>query len=350
MKLKVLLASASIVATGFLVAAMDRSAEACSRILWNNNGQAIVTARTMDLFTDDKARLVYLPRGIVRRGAVEDAAAHWTSKYASIAVTAFDAATSDGLNESGLAAHLLYLHDSEYEPADQRPTISNAIWTQYVLDNFATVAEALEGLKQVRVASKKVHGQEWGLHLAIEDATGDSAIIEYVKGKLVVHHGKEYTVMTNEPPMEEQLANLKRYRLFGGTLAMPGDIDPLSRYVRAASYLKTLPAPADYREAIGFVAGLVRNVAVPFGAHDTSGGDSTDAWPTRWSSVADLSHKRYFFLPVHGANVFWVDLDKFNPTSTTILAVDPNNKELSGDISRQMVALSPGQNQFPPAQ
>jgi hypothetical protein len=38
--------------------------------------------------------------------------------------------------------------------------------------------------------------------------------------------------------------------LFGGTLPIPGDIDSASRFARAASFLKTLPEPKDYREAI----------------------------------------------------------------------------------------------------
>ena len=104
-------------------------------------------------------------------------------------------------------------------------------------------------------------------------------MLEFVKGRLVVHHGKDITVMTNEPTLEEQLANLKRYKLFGGSLSMPGDIDPMSRFVRASSYLKTLPKPADTREAVGQLAGIARNVSVPFGALDTSGGEATDTCP-----------------------------------------------------------------------
>ncbi len=298
---------------------------------------------------DDKPRLVYLPRGIARRGANVDGAARWTSKYASIAVTGMDAASDDGLNEAGLGAHLLYLHGSEHEPADPRPAVSNLIWAQYALDNFATVAKALEGLKQVQVVSRVAAGREWPLHLALEDASGDSAIVEYIGGKMVIHHGKEFTVMTNEPAMDEQLANLKRYKLFGGDLAMPGDIDPMSRFVRASSYLKTLPAPADDREAAGYLAGLIRNVAVPFGAPDTSGSVSADAWPTRWATLTDHSHRRYFFLPVHSPNVFWVDMAKFDPASSTILAVDPYAVDLSGEISSQLKSYASIQSEYPPA-
>src|SRR5690606_23037599 len=118
--------------------------------------------------------------------------------------------------------------------------------------------------------------REWPLHLSIADASGDSAIIEFIGGKRVVHHGKQYQVMTNEPAYDIQLANLKNYKLFGGERSMPGDIDPLSRFVRAASYLKTLPAPKDVAGAVAGVYSVARTVAVPFGAEDTSSSVTTD--------------------------------------------------------------------------
>ena len=61
---------------------------------WNDNGQAVVAARTWDLYMEDRARLVYLPRGIARRGVAEGNAAQWTSKFASAVLTAFDAGAS----------------------------------------------------------------------------------------------------------------------------------------------------------------------------------------------------------------------------------------------------------------
>jgi penicillin V acylase-like amidase (Ntn superfamily) len=36
------------------------------------------------------------------------------------------------------------------------------------------------------------------------DPSGDSAILEYLGGKLVTHHGPEYKVMTNSPPYDQQ--------------------------------------------------------------------------------------------------------------------------------------------------
>ncbi len=52
---------------------------------------------------------------------------------------------------------------------------------------------------------KYVNALAGELHLALEDAAGDSAIIEHLDGKPVVHHGSQYRVMTNDPPYDEQL-------------------------------------------------------------------------------------------------------------------------------------------------
>jgi penicillin V acylase-like amidase (Ntn superfamily) len=342
-------ATASFVAAAAACLGFGSSAKACSLILWNDNDQAVVAARTWDLYMEDAARLVYLPRGIARRGVAEGNAAQWTSKFASAVLTAFDAGASDGMNEAGLSAHLLYLHGSEHETSDTRPAVSNLQWAQYVLDSYATVAKALDGLNTVQIVSSKAAGREWPLHLAIEDATGDSAVLEYVGGKLVVHHGKDVTVMTNEPTLDEQLANLKRYKLFGGNLPMPGDVDPASRFVRAASYLKTLLKPANTYEAVSHLAGVARNVAVPFGAHDTSGSDSVDTWPTRWGTIVDLTHKVFYVMPVNSPAVFWVDFAAFEPKSSDILALDPYDVRLSGDVSAQLKSFGSVQKAWPPA-
>jgi penicillin V acylase-like amidase (Ntn superfamily) len=270
---------------------------ACTVAFSNTNDIAKVAARTMDLYMDDMPTLVVFPRGTSHDGGAGDNSLKWKSKYGTVVLTAFHStAVSDGLNEAGLAAHLLYLHGTEYEKRDSTlPAISNAIWAQYILDNFKTVDEAVNAIKQVQIVSTKVHGREWPLHLTIEDATGDSAIFEFINGKIDIHHGAQYNVMTNEPVFDLQLKNLKKYKLFGGKLPMPGDADPLSRFVRASSYLKTSPKPTDYMSAIANVLSVIRTTMVPFGAEDTSGGEAIDSWDTRWATLSDLTQKIYYF-------------------------------------------------------
>lgn len=309
---------------------------ACTVAFWNDNAQAKTVARSMDLYISDMPALVVYPQGLARQSAGSDHPLKWTSTYGSVALTAFNAdAVTDGMNEYGLSAHLLYLEKSEYEKEDdKRPTLSNVQWAQYMLDNFKTVKEALASIDQYRIVSTPVHGRDWPIHLSLEDPSGDSAIIEFIDGKPIVHHGKQYSVMTNEPAYDIQLENLKRYKLFGGALAMPGDVDPLSRFVRASSYLKTLPKPKTYIEAIAGIASVIRTTMVPFGAENTSGSEATDSWPTRWITLSDLSNKLYYFSSTQAPNIIWVDLKKLSFTKgLPILSLDPTRTELIGEVS-----------------
>ena len=86
------------------------------------------------------------PRGIARSGlSGDDNSITWTSKYGSVAASAYDVGTADGLNEKGLVVNALWLAASDYGKRDPRvPGLSLSLWTQYMLDNFATVAEADE--------------------------------------------------------------------------------------------------------------------------------------------------------------------------------------------------------------
>ena len=47
-------------------------ADACTRIFWNNNGQAMLVARNMDLAVDDLATLYVFPEGIRKNGYAGD--------------------------------------------------------------------------------------------------------------------------------------------------------------------------------------------------------------------------------------------------------------------------------------
>lgn len=311
----------------------------CTAVFANDKGAIKVVARSMDLFVSDEPKILVMPRGKKHTGEAGEHSLEWQAKYGSLVVTAFNTPTaSDGINEKGFAAHLLYLSGSEYPNAlSNSPKISNLLWAQYMLDNFSTVNEALEGTKNLSIVATQVKGRTWPIHLAIEDASGDSAIIEFIKGKINIYHGKQYRVMTNEPPYAVQLKNLDNYKLFGGNKPLPGDVDPLSRFVRVATYLKTLPTATTEVDAIANILSVIRTAMVPFGAEDTSGSDTEDSWPTRWVTVADLSNKLFFFNSTTAPNIIWFDLKKidFSEHAKT-LSIDPSAINLEGDITHKL--------------
>lgn len=117
--------------------------------------------------------------------------------------TVYGIGTADGLNEKGSAGHMLYLTATDFGPRDEdKPGVHAGLWLQYLLDNAANVNEALERLDDVddvQVVMTEARGRKVTVHLALEDASGDSAIVEYVKGERIVHHGRKYRIMTNDP-------------------------------------------------------------------------------------------------------------------------------------------------------
>ena len=66
----------------------------------------------------------------------------------------------------------------------------------------------------------------------LSDASGDSAIIEYIDGKQVIHHNRAYQVMTNSPTFDKQLALNEYWKQIGGTVMSPGTNRASDRYAR----------------------------------------------------------------------------------------------------------------------
>src|SRR4051794_36498869 len=168
----------------------------CTRVVWPDANGAVIVGRNMDFHMDLLTNLWKLPRGIQRHDGV-DGNLTWTAKYGSVIATAFDLIACDGMNEEGFAGHILWHAESEYaKPGVDKVQLSQAIWLQYYLDNFATVAEAVAWTKESKVGVVQLIDPTNhivpALHLAINDATGDSAIIEYIGGKVKVHHSRDY--------------------------------------------------------------------------------------------------------------------------------------------------------------
>lgn len=186
----------------------------CTRVTYLGPDNTVITARSMDWAEDMKSDLWIFPQGMQRHGAAGPQSITWVSKYGSIVAAGYNAGSADGMNEMGLVANALYLAESNYgKPIAKRPNLSVAAWAQYVLDRYATVAQAVTDLARepfTIIAPTLPNGEASTLHLAISDASGDSAIFEYVGGKLVVHHGRQNQVMTNSPTYDQQLA-LNKY-------------------------------------------------------------------------------------------------------------------------------------------
>lgn len=308
-------------------------ASACSRALWKTD-QATVLSRTMDWSGDIKSNIWIYPRDMEQDGLADGNSMKWVSKYGSVVTTAFDAIATDGMNEKGLAAHIFWLVETDFGARNESvPGLSVLMWLQYYLDNFASVDEAIRATQAspFQVESFEI-GQSMTVHLILEDAYGDSAILEYVDGKLNIYHDTSYTVATNSPTFDKQLENLKQYKTFGGDKPLPGSTESTHRFVRAAYYASNLPAPTSAYDAIVKILSVSHNVAMPYGA---STEDRPEPSETVWHTALDLTHHIYYFLPTATQHLMWVNLDKVNLSSgAPILKLDVvHHPEFVGDVT-----------------
>lgn len=291
----------------------------CTRATYLGPENTIITGRSMDWKEDIHSNIYVFPRGINRKGAKSSDTIQWTSKYGSVITTGYDLATADGINEKGLVANLLYLTESSYERVDDsRPVMGLSIWTQYVLDNFSTVSEAVNSLKKdsFRIdAPPTPNGEPSKMHLAISDSTGDSAIFEYIDGKLVIHQGRECQVMTNSPVYDKQITLNNYWKQIGGLVMLPGTNRASDRFVRASFYIDVIPQTSDYRMAVAGVFSVIRNTSVPLGISTPS---QPNIASTRWRTVSDQKNLVYYFESTTTPNIFWLDLKKldFNENSS----------------------------------
>lgn len=317
----------------------------CTRVLWNTNQLAVLSGRSMDWPESTEPLIVAFPRGRARDGGlllaevvVPDNPLRWTSTHGSLVTTVYGLGTVDGLNERGLAVHALYLKSTDVGPRDTAlPGLHTGVWAQYLLDQAATVSEALALMDGVQLVMVGANGHDATLHLAIEDATGDSAILELEAGKLVVHHGREFTLMTNDPTYDEQLALLSKQDFSHPSrdMPLPGNVNPVDRFQRAAYYSALLPEPTSERQAVASVLAVMRNVSVPFGAPYGEFG----VYNTEYRTVCDTTNRLYVFELSTSPSTIWVqmsglDLAEGAPT----LAVDPHDESLTGDVTGRFTA------------
>lgn len=311
-------------AIAICVVAMD-VAHACTRALYVGADGTVITGRSMDWKEDLLTNLWVFPRGIARDGAAGPGSPRWVARYGSLIATGYDLGSADGMNEKGLVASVLYLDESDYgAPDPARPHMSISLWGQYALDNFATVAEAVAALQSEPfqiIAPKLPNGVGAQLHLALSDASGDSAVFEYVAGRLVIHHGREYVVMTNSPTYDQQLALYRYWQQIGGLVFLPGTNRAADRYARASflidaipkaaspAYIQAVPGQSYAYQAVASVLSVIRAVSVPLGI--TTPGEPNIS-STIWRSVSDQTDRVYYFDSATRPNTFWVSLDKLD--------------------------------------
>ncbi|WP_114239344.1 linear amide C-N hydrolase [Dyella sp. C9] len=328
------------------------SAFACTRTLYVGADNTVITGRNMDWSEDMHTNLWVFPAGIHRDGNAGAHTPSWTSRYGSVIASGYDIGSVDGMNEKGLVMNALYLAESDYgKPDPRRKHMAISVWGQYILDNFATVDEAVKALAREPfqiIAPPLPDGKPVTIHVSLSDASGDSAILEYIDAKLVIHHGHQYKVMTNSPIYDKQLALYEYWESIGGLTFLPGTNRAADRFARASflldavpkqtdpSYISAVPGQKYAYQAVAEVLSVQRAVSVPLGIRTP---DQPNLSSTIWHTVADQKNLVYYFDSATTPNTFWVDMHKLDlkPGAPVQKLTIANGQVYSGEVSAQFV-------------
>ena len=302
-------------------------ADACTRVVYKC-GDMVATGRTMDWKENPLSNIYIFPRGMERKGGLSDNSIQWTSKYGSVVTAGYDIGVCDGMNEKGLVANMLFLPESKYEKHNEdRLVMGISIWTQYILDNYENVCEAVKDMSEDKFyldAPELPNGSKSTLHMAISDRFGNNAIIEYIEGEINIYEGVEYNVLTNSPTYNLQLGINDYWKLIGGMNMLPGTNKSSDRFARASFYIEACEQSEDADIAIPTLMSVVRNVSVPYGI---SMPDNPFISSTRWRVISDQKNLVYYFENTVPMFMFNVDLKSI---------------DFSKDSGERMLKLSDG--------
>eukprot|EP00035_Acanthoeca_spectabilis_P005520 m.114637 g.114637 ORF g.114637 m.114637 type:complete len:286 (-) comp13060_c0_seq1:492-1349(-) len=178
--------------------------EGCTQIEIMAPSGELVVANAVE--ADDKITGVGMtysvtPRG-VQHGGNPSSCMSFTTKYGSFG----------GMSEVGLSINEHTLDLAVFQTPDpSMPTLCKDDLQSWILGMHSTVAEVIAGLQSVRVVGSR--GNQYG----VQDTTGASIVIEFVKGELRIHNnsvGSDNTgigIMTNDPTWDWHLQNVNNY-------------------------------------------------------------------------------------------------------------------------------------------
>ena len=324
----------------------------CCRIFNTTSVGLEVTGRNMNWPIPEDVDLYLSPAGVKKQGISDRYANefniqkedifHWRSKYASISTIIsgihakketpesydyewFEQACADGLNEKGLMVNALADSDVEYGTKyNKNPALSSLRWSQYILDKFATVEQAVRALAKpkYRLIDQGMpddSGNGGKFHICLSDAVGDSAVIEYEDGKPNIFFNPKSNVVTNNPSYPAQLILNEYWQYQWGISPIknsnvlytaPGGFSSTQMFERASYYFSFCKPLNTLSLAIAQTRNLMSAVAIPieFNKRKFSEPEARSVYTT-WTNLAVNRHGRYYFINNLAGNFGYLDFN-----------------------------------------
>lgn len=292
------------------------NADACTRIVYEGNDSLIIIGRSLDWKTPIPTNVYVYPRGITKKGNVQENAVTWTSRYGAVYAVGYDAGVTEGMNEMGLSVNGLFCKGTIYSNTSNsdRPAMSLAMFPAWILDLCATTDEAIALLKDqdFTISGATFDGGTVSvLHWGITDRTGHSVIVEFVDGNITITDMGEYRCMTNDPNWPDMKAIINYWEKKGGTNTLPGTVSSPDRCVRGSFFINHVDKTADADLGASILRRVMNNVTVPYTYHTSDDGEPNVSM-TQWVSYSNIRDLRYYFELATDNGFSYVDLSRLD--------------------------------------
>ncbi len=300
------------------------------------------------------------PRFVAKRGFVGIVNALSTLTPLLFNKTGLGDQFTDGMNEDGLTASANVFSAARFgEPracgtsSDGTTVIDFGAFLPWALSQYATVAELVAALPQVRVVESGSADLRAGLahfkvHWAVRDRSGASVVIEALDGTGVMHvWNNTVGVLTNDPQFDWHLNNTAQYAPISNgfvrvvpppknaagpfvpqprghgynLIGLPGDLSSASQFVRAfvAKHLAvTNTRPKTEMEALTLGTHLLNAVDIPDGVVSKNA-ELEPMFRTAWAVLKSPATGLYMWRSYSNSrwqSINLSDLDAFFRTSS----------------------------------
>lgn len=332
-----------------LLTAGTLTSQGCTRILYTGNDNLRIVGRSLDWKTPIPTNLYVYPRGMTKVSNTLPGSFSWTSLYGSVYAVGYDAGVTEGMNEKGLVINGLFCKGTVYETEPDsitgRPPMSLAVFVAWLLDMNATTDEVVKVLRErdFYISGATFDGGTVStLHWGVTDATGKTAVFEFVSGKINIYEGEgtEMPVLTNDPTYPSMEAINNYWTGVGGQNMLPGTVKSPDRFVRGYYFVNHVEKTGETDLGLSITRSLMANVSVPY--HYTVEGEPNVS-STQWRSYANIRDLRYYFDVVSAHGIYYVDLKKCDlRAGAPVMKFDTSHNLMAvGDITSKMVKTAP---------
>lgn len=311
---------------------VSQAAQSCTAFQFETPGRVFV-GKNYD-YPDGGGFVFVNPVGVSKTAMVfpPDMPLVWQSKYGSVSFNQFGRENpAGGMNEMGLVIEVLWLDETAFPKPDRRFAVGELNWVQYHLDCSETVEQVIGS-----EAFLRIHQNAFGrIHYLVADRAGDTAVVEFLDGKQVVHRGGKLPYRVVENLTYENSLNYVKNRPLGKRCYEK----PLGQFSDRFEYVFRMleDCPVTDPNLVG------QAVDYGFATLDKAAFSATDlTFRTQWSIVYDVTGGAIYFKTAEAPVIKRIDLNNRSyecrrPLRMAALDVERDPREFWQSYDRQQL-------------